>query len=160
MLQLQSSVMPRFKRNTMHLPNADNTFTGNTFDILQPWLETNWNTSTCHCIDLWILVVPKAVLWWLYVKTTREITLPWGGQGQIRVQEQGGSWEGRHIVLPWVAAGRSLSLALPSSPGRIFPITSSPTHLHSLPLTSVHSRSQCILLLSQLPLFSSLTLCI
>lgn len=37
-----------FERYTAHLPDA----TGNTFDISQPWLETNWNTSTCHYLNL------------------------------------------------------------------------------------------------------------
>lgn len=61
MLQLQSSVTPHFERNTAHLPDADNKFTGNTLDILQPQIAT---------VLILILAVPKAVL------PTRKVLLP------------------------------------------------------------------------------------
>lgn len=120
--------MPHFERKAAYFLEADKNVWGNTFDILQPWPETNWNTSTCHVLNL-ILAVPQAVLSWLYnpdkvkgkdVRTTLftaktsslnhlplptlEVTLSPSGQ------EQGGFWEGRHIVLPWVSSSIYVSV--------------------------------------------------
>lgn len=52
MFRLQSSAVLHFEGNTTHWPDADSKFTGNALIYGNAWRETNWNTSTCHSIDL------------------------------------------------------------------------------------------------------------